>query len=58
MKALDTITIIGYFAAFGTTVSFLPQAIKTIQTKILRAYHCICMPYLPQALYYGLFMGS
>jgi len=33
MKALDTITIIGYFAAFGTTVSFLPQAIKTIQTK-------------------------
>jgi len=33
MKALDTITIIGYLAAFGTTVSFLPQAIKTIQTK-------------------------
>jgi len=27
-----TITI-GYLAAFGTTVSFLPQAIKTIQTK-------------------------
>jgi MtN3 and saliva related transmembrane protein len=25
--------IIGYLAAFGTTVSFLPQAIKTIQTK-------------------------
>jgi MtN3 and saliva related transmembrane protein len=24
---------IGYLAAFGTTVSFLPQAIKTIQTK-------------------------
>ena len=26
-------SIIGYLAAFGTTVSFLPQAIKTIQTK-------------------------
>jgi len=25
--------IIGYSAAFGTTISFLPQAIKTIQTK-------------------------
>jgi MtN3 and saliva related transmembrane protein len=24
---------IGYLAAFGTTISFLPQAIKTIQTK-------------------------
>ena len=30
MKLTD---IIGYFAAFGTTISFLPQAIKTIQTK-------------------------
>jgi MtN3 and saliva related transmembrane protein len=30
MKITD---IIGYLAAFGTTVSFLPQAIKTIQTK-------------------------
>jgi len=27
------INIIGLLAAFGTTVSFLPQAIKTIQTK-------------------------
>lgn len=26
-------SIIGYLAAFGTTISFLPQAIKTIQTK-------------------------
>jgi len=26
-------SIIGYVAAFGTTVSFLPQAIKTIRTK-------------------------
>ena len=33
MKNLSYIDIIGYLAAFGTTVSFLPQAIKTIQTK-------------------------
>jgi MtN3 and saliva related transmembrane protein len=25
--------LIGYLAAFGTTVSFLPQAVKTIQTR-------------------------
>jgi len=25
--------MIGYMAAFGTTASFLPQAIKTIRTK-------------------------
>jgi MtN3 and saliva related transmembrane protein len=30
---IDLITIIGLMAAFGTTVSFLPQAVKTIQTK-------------------------
>lgn len=33
MKSLSYTDIIGYLAAFGTTVSFLPQAIKTIQTK-------------------------
>jgi len=33
MKNISYIDIIGYLAAFGTTVSFLPQAIKTIQTK-------------------------
>jgi MtN3 and saliva related transmembrane protein len=33
MKNIDVVSIIGYFAAFGTTVSFLPQAVKTIQTK-------------------------
>jgi MtN3 and saliva related transmembrane protein len=33
MKNLGYTDIIGYMAAFGTTVSFLPQAIKTIQTK-------------------------
>jgi len=30
---LNTIAIIGYCAACGTTFSFLPQAIKTIRTK-------------------------
>ena len=30
---MNITSIIGYLAAFGTTVSFLPQAIKTIQTK-------------------------
>jgi MtN3 and saliva related transmembrane protein len=30
---MNITTIIGYLAAFGTTVSFLPQAVKTIQTK-------------------------
>jgi MtN3 and saliva related transmembrane protein len=29
----NLVTIIGLLAAFGTTVSFLPQALKTIQTK-------------------------
>jgi len=27
------IDIIGFMAAFGTTISFLPQAVKTIKTK-------------------------
>ncbi|MEO6850183.1 MAG: SemiSWEET transporter [Mucilaginibacter sp.] len=30
---IDAVSIIGYMAAFATTVSFLPQAVKTIQTK-------------------------
>ena len=30
---LNYVPVIGYMAAFGTTISFLPQAIKTIQTK-------------------------
>ena len=30
---VSVVSIIGYLAAFGTTVSFLPQAVKTIQTK-------------------------
>jgi MtN3 and saliva related transmembrane protein len=30
---MNYIDIIGFMAAFGTTISFLPQAIKTIKTK-------------------------
>ncbi|GAB2975653.1 hypothetical protein GCM10027049_07850 [Mucilaginibacter puniceus] len=32
-RHMNYIDLIGYLAAFGTTLSFLPQAIKTIQTK-------------------------
>lgn len=37
-RHLDTFKteIIGYFAAFCTTFAFLPQAIKTLQTKDTR----------------------
>ncbi len=30
---MNFITLIGLLAAFGTTISFVPQAIKTIRTK-------------------------
>ncbi|OIO20143.1 MAG: hypothetical protein CO029_03930 [Candidatus Magasanikbacteria bacterium CG_4_9_14_0_2_um_filter_41_10] len=30
---MNIVTIIGLLAATGTTISFLPQAIKTIKTK-------------------------
>jgi MtN3 and saliva related transmembrane protein len=30
---MNYVDLIGFAAAFGTTISFLPQAIKTIQTK-------------------------
>jgi len=30
---MDLVTVLGLMAAFCTTVSFLPQAIKTIRTK-------------------------
>jgi len=30
---MEPIEILGYFAAFCTTISFLPQTIKTIKTK-------------------------
>jgi MtN3 and saliva related transmembrane protein len=31
--SVNFVTIIGLLAAFGTTISFVPQAVKTIQTK-------------------------
>jgi MtN3 and saliva related transmembrane protein len=30
---MNSISLVGYLAAFCTTISFLPQAIKTIRTK-------------------------
>ena len=42
--------IIGYFAAFFTAFSFLPQAIKTIQTRDVRGLSLIT--------YLFLFLGS
>jgi MtN3 and saliva related transmembrane protein len=33
MSSTDTTSIIGDLAALGTTISFLPQAIKTIHTR-------------------------
>ena len=30
---MDWIEVLGYFAAFCTTISFLPQTVKTIKTK-------------------------
>ena len=30
---MDLTTILGLAAAFGTTISFIPQALKTIKTK-------------------------
>ena len=30
---MNYVDFIGFAAAFGTTISFLPQAVKTIQTK-------------------------
>jgi len=30
---MNYISIIGFMAAFSTTISFLPQAVKTIRTK-------------------------
>ncbi|HVS93631.1 MAG TPA: SemiSWEET transporter [Mucilaginibacter sp.] len=54
--------IIGFLGAFGTTISFLPQAIKTIQTKdtsgiSLYMYILFTMGTLFW-LIYGLLIGS
>jgi MtN3 and saliva related transmembrane protein len=34
---MEWIDLIGYAAAFSTTVSFLPQAVRTIKTKDTRS---------------------
>lgn len=59
---MNYITIIGLAAAFCTTVSFLPQAIKTIQTKdtsgiSLLMYGCFTFGTLLW-LTYGLLTGD
>ena len=45
-----TLLFFGYFAAFCTAVSFLPQAIKTIKTREVRG--------LSVLTYLFLFLGS
>ena len=53
---------IGYAAAFGTTISFLPQAVKTIRTKdtsgiSLLMYTCFTLGTLLW-LIYGVLSGQ
>ena len=58
MKFID---VIGYLAAFCTTVSFLPQALKTIKTKdtkgISLAMYAVFTLGTIFWLLYGLFKG-
>lgn len=62
MKTLTITDIIGYLAAFGTTVSFLPQAIETIQTKntsgISLAMYSVFTAGTLLWLVYGIMAGS
>lgn len=62
MKTLTITDIIGYLAAFGTTVSFLPQAIETIQTKntsgISLAMYAVFTTGTLLWLIYGIMSGS
>ena len=55
-------SIIGYLAAFGTTVSFLPQAIKTIQTKDTSGISLLMYAFFTVGtllwLIYGIMSGS
>jgi MtN3 and saliva related transmembrane protein len=55
-------SIIGYLAAFGTTVSFLPQAIKTIQTKDTSGISLLMYAFFTAGtllwLIYGIMSGS
>jgi MtN3 and saliva related transmembrane protein len=54
--------IIGYLAAFGTTISFLPQAIKTIQTKDTSGISLLMYSFFTLGtllwLMYGIMSGS
>ncbi|WP_448697297.1 SemiSWEET transporter [Mucilaginibacter sp. AW1-3] len=59
---MNYIQTIGYMAAFGTTISFLPQAVKTIRTKdtsgiSLLMYTCFTIGTLLW-LIYGLLSGQ
>ncbi len=38
---MSNLQLLGFFAAFCTTISFIPQAVKTIRTK---ATHGISLP--------------
>jgi len=59
---MSTTTILGILAACGTTVSFLPQAIKTIYTKntsgISLEMYAIFVIGTLLWLIYGLMIGS
>jgi len=59
---MDTTQIIGYLAAFGTTISFLPQAIKTIQTKDTSGISLLMYSFFTLGtllwLMYGIMSGS
>lgn len=56
------IEILGFIAAFLTTASFLPQAIKTIKTKDTKALSLSMYAVFTSGIFcwliYGLFIGS
>jgi MtN3 and saliva related transmembrane protein len=62
MMHFSLIEIIGYLAACGTTISFLPQAIKTIRTKdtssISLAMYSLFTAGTILWLTYGIMIGS
>jgi len=50
---MNFVTLIGLLAAFGTTISFVPQAIKTIKTKEYIRHILSMYTVLPLAPCYG-----
>ncbi len=59
---MDFVEIIGFAAAMCTTLSFLPQALKTWKTRLVKdisltMYLVLCLG-LFLWLLYGLFIGS